>query len=431
MKRWTRHWELLPAGLVILSGLLAASWYSLQDYSPPPVVPEELRAERRPNLEVAAESAETLLVRGPVVQRVTSRSASILGKPAPGLQNAEFTVTVTPEGEKPRSAACRYDRERDTFAARFEDLPPKTICRYEVSAQGGKAGPFHFVTAPEDSDAGFRFAVYGDSCDSRSMHQRIAQAVLATGPAFVLHAGDLVNHGGRRELWDSQFFGPARELAARVPILPCYGNHEQRSEYLTQLFDLPGDGRNYVYDYGDLRIIVLDIYGMKSSPQEPGYAWLEGVLKQKWPGWLVCLFHEPPFRSRARPPNATALSTLVPLLERHGVHLVFCGHEHVYARTKPIAGQAGRWGVVYITTGGGGQRLHRDVVPREFLAVQRAAHHYLVVDVTTGRLTVRAATPDGEVLDRFALDKDAATPDTLLRSTIRQEAPADAADPDY
>jgi acid phosphatase type 7 len=81
---------------------------------------------------------------------------------------------------------------------------------------------------------------------------------------------------------------------------------------------------------------------------------------------------------------------------RHGVDLVFSGHDHVYERTVPIRG------MTYVVSGGGGRRLYW-AGNDEWTACSKSAHHAVLVRVDGGRLLLEAVEADGTVVDRMEL----------------------------
>src|SRR5262245_39258783 len=85
--------------------------------------------------------------------------------------------------------------------------------------------------------------------------------------------------------------------------------------------------------------------------------WLENDLAATRLFWRIVFFHHPPFAAGPNQNDAQCIlarERIVPILERHGVQLVFNGHEHSYQRTEPLlAGHIVRpdQGIVYMTTG--------------------------------------------------------------------------------
>ena len=99
---------------------------------------------------------------------------------------------------------------------------------------------------------------------------------------------------------------------------------------------------------------------------------------------------------------------LEPLLEAYGVHVVFNGHNHLYAYTPETPG-----GITWVTTGGGGGKLDE----RGFLDVWRVGRwpqiettihdfHFLAATLDDDTLFIDAIDIDGEVMHSFAVVGD-------------------------
>lgn len=87
------------------------------------------------------------------------------------------------------------------------------------------------------------------------------------------------------------------------------------------------------------------------------------------------------------------------MLSRHGVHLVFSGHDHVYERTLPMDG------VTSLVTGGGGKSLYK-ARNKGWTAASASAHHATFVRVTRESLNLEAVKPDGTILDCLDIRAD-------------------------
>jgi hypothetical protein len=287
--------------------------------------------------------------------------------------------------------------------------PPPLAAATRGAVAAGPSLPDLPASAP------FRFAVYGDTRSNPGMHARLADAILASRPALVLHVGDLVPRGREPDDWGPQFFAPAAALLAQVPLFPVLGNHEYRGSgplrYLDR-FALPGGGRWYAFTHGSARFVALDVSegGEPFAPGSAQYAWLRDELASAAfaaARWHVVWFHAPPFTSAERDGalNAAVRADLVPLFERAGVDVVFNGDEHAYRHSV-------RGGIHYVTTGGGGAPLHRVGAPGPGadLVLAEKTFEYCVVDVAPDRLAVAAFRPDGSVLERFAAGRPAGRP---------------------
>ncbi|MFH1023660.1 MAG: metallophosphoesterase [Planctomycetota bacterium] len=379
----------------------------------------------------AVEAAKTLLDRGPVIQRVTADGASFLGKPVPALLGTEVIVRVSPEGGKPVEGRGKFIPERDSFFIRISSLPADTVCRYTVSVAGTTAGPFTFMTMPRDGDESrpFRMVVYGDTRSNPDDHKAVADAILRDRPRLVLISGDLVSQGTIDALWDTEYFGPARALAAHVPILPALGNHEEHSPTLRKLFDLPGETFYHAADAGPVRILTLDSYD-KFDGKSAQTKWLEEEIARPRKNWLIAQMHVPPHVPH---PSGTPGSLLIPLyinlaplLERLTPDIAFCGHNHYYARLKPIAPEAGARGITYVISARGGAP-EAPLPELPFVAVKSKGLHHVVVDVSAQKIEARAVTPDGVTLDTFTIPRKGPLPDTITKAEVADTLTRDIA----
>jgi alkaline phosphatase/fibronectin type 3 domain-containing protein len=294
-------------------------------------------------------------------------------------------------------------------------LLPGTRYVYRVESDDG-TGPvsseeYSFVTAPAAGGA-FRFVAVSDTQQGATWGT-VSEAIRARGPDFLFHAGDLQNDDPSLPAsWDSGFFGPGRELLARVPFYAAIGNHEYPGGAATSVprlflddFSLPGDERDYSFDYGPAHFVALDSFATSAagwSLSSAQRAWLEADLAAHVGArWTFVFFHHPLYNSSSstdRPWQAPLRAELVPLFEAYGVDFVVSGHEHLYCRSE-------RNGITYITTGGGGGSLITlsatpfTVNPHHHrLAV--AAYHYLTFDVSEKRVELVALRTDGTEIDR-------------------------------
>ena len=89
----------------------------------------------------------------------------------------------------------------------------------------------------------------------------------------------------------------------------------------------------------------------------------------------------------------------MPLVQKGGVQIVFVGHLHAYARSRP------HHGVVYIAVGTGGAALaydaHKLTIPSA--RVVQGRFGALRVDVAGRTARFRYESVDGKVRDRFRL----------------------------
>ncbi|MBI4604189.1 MAG: metallophosphoesterase [Planctomycetes bacterium] len=284
-------------------------------------------------------------------------------------------------------------------------LRADTLYTYRVKWDGKTSARYSFRTMPPEGSRRFRLAAYGDSRTNAAVHAEVARGILAADPDIVVHTGDLVGDGTKREQWKPQFFDPARQLMARKPVVTCLGNHENDSSLYYELFHYPGNEAWFSHRWANVHFIVLD----SQKPYEPGseqHRWLEKELSGSGADWRVVFFHHPMFSCHpTRPVNANRWAWQ-DLFDRGRVDIVLTGHDHYYHRSHRI-GRA--WdpkseGVYHITTAGGGASLY-PVEEKVYSARAISIHHFLTLDFDGRRATGTAVGTDGTVIDRFTIDR--------------------------
>jgi len=251
----------------------------------------------------------------------------------------------------------------------------------------------------------FRFAAYGDTRDGHDVHRRIVAEVLSFQPGLVLQTGDLVHHGSAADEWQI-FDDITGDMRRQVPYYPARGNHDVAPEgYYEQRVTQPvlsGNKLYYSFEKGNLHFVAIDTQQAVGPESEQG-RWLEADLAQAQAAgrFIVPFFHKAIFSigPHAVEADVQALKPILhPLFQRHGVRLVFEGHDHVYYRTV-------RDGITYVVTGGGGAPLYDGVHPELGLPqdIFEKTNHFCVADVYTDRVEVTAYRGDRSQLDRFAV----------------------------
>jgi acid phosphatase type 7 len=341
---------------------------------------------------------------GPYVQGVSATSATIawVGE-APSASRVGYGRTP----ELGRTASdLRPDRRH---AVALSDLAPGSTYHYRVEDNGGSPATGSFRTAPANEESGFAFAVIGDSGDGGITQMAVAGLLERAMPDLILHTGDVVYPSGKQRHYDRRFFAPYRRLIRGVPIFPVLGNHDVKTRdgaaYLKN-FHLPFDdprsgGRYYSFDWGSVHFVALDselYHGDSGGDKTEQKAWLERDLSATALSRKVVFLHRPPYSSSRHGGDRKVCRDLEPVFVRHGVDLVFSGHDHCYERTVPIEG------VTYVVSGGGGKRLY-PAGESAWTARSASAHHAVFVHAEGQRLVLEALEPDGNVLDGFESDR--------------------------
>ncbi len=350
----------------------------------------------------AENTKELALLKGPYLQNLRADRVTVMWqttRPAPA------ELTWWGQGEKKNKTLEKEGRFREVT---IDGLRPdrRYFYRIECGREGNISGSGAFTTlTPPEGDRAFSFVVFGDSRSQPDRFSRVIRGIKREqGLSFALHTGDLVGDGKKAEQWQSEYFDPAAPLLKDLSVWPVLGNHEKDSDLYFQYFSLPGNERWYAVDIAQMHFVFLDVHFSEFSPGSEQYEWLKNDLQDSADRPTVVTFHAPPFSSGTHGGAEPVQKHVVPLLEEYDVKLVFCGHEHMYERSR-------KEGVTYITQGTGGAPL-RDRAGENPYSQKVACHvhGYTVVHVSSGengreaRVVTRSA--EGKLLDTVTIDLD-------------------------
>lgn len=216
-------------------------------------------------------------------------------------------------------------------------------------------------TSPAKS-CNFRLAIASDFHDnSGQVWEKMVPKIVQQAPDLFIHLGDIVNKGDTRP-WNSSFFSPSEPLLSRIPMMGAVGNHEtgdKPSNGPTTYYDyfssfshgyIDGtEGRDprgesyYATDYGDVKIISLNLNGDESSPTyETGsqqMTWLDNQIQNADSKWIFIISHVSVYSTGYHGQwSADKKTSVAPILEKHaanGKHIIFFSgnchsFEHLY-----------------------------------------------------------------------------------------------------
>jgi 3',5'-cyclic AMP phosphodiesterase CpdA len=246
-----------------------------------------------------------------------------------------------------------------------------------------------------------KFAAIGDYGNGDRPEYEVGQqmaSVRARFPFdFVITLGD--NFYGDQDPEDlaAKFEQPfAALLSAGVRFQAALGNHDEPELVAYPPFNMNGQ-RYYSYTRRNVRFLALDSTLMDATQ----VAWIETTLAEAREDWKICYFHHPLYSNAGRHGSSIDLRVLLePIFIRHGVDVVFQGHDHVYERLHP------QNGIYYFVSGAGGQLRRGDVSPND----QTAAYFdedrsFMLVEIADANLHFQAVDRTGRIVDSGVISK--------------------------
>ncbi|OMF30054.1 hypothetical protein BK133_16935 [Paenibacillus sp. FSL H8-0548] len=215
-----------------------------------------------------------------------------------------------------------------------------------------------FRTAPESG--AFTFI---DLADTQAKEEdeavlsaeTLAKALLQVPNAqFVVHNGDIVDTGTKEEQWD-WLLGNSQASLLNTTIVPSAGNHEDKNNAFYEHFNIKEaensatlTGAYYSYDYSNAHFVVLN--SNENSEEYANFSvaqveWLKkDVQAAKAAGaqWIIVNIHKGPYTTSNHATDTDIMGAngvrnkIAPLMAELGIDFVVQGHDHIYARTKPI-----------------------------------------------------------------------------------------------
>jgi predicted phosphodiesterase len=210
---------------------------------------------------------------------------------------------------------------------------------------------------------------------------------------FVITVGDNIYGGDRPQDMYRKFELPYKALLdGGVKFYASLGNHDDRAQARYSFFNM--NGRTY-YTFKapeeDVRFFALETDYLNA----PQVAWIEKELASSNERWKIPYFHHPLYSSGEKHGSDDALrAQLEPLFLKHGVDVVFAGHEHFYERLKPQQG-------IYYFTAGGSAKLRPGNIRRGPLTAVGfdTDRSFLLVELTRDALHFQALDRQGKRVD--------------------------------
>lgn len=361
------------------------------------------------------------LIRGPFLRHITSHSAVIVYTVnVKGNVKARYgkrgALNLTWKGE---SLPIQNGEYGYYVCVRLEGLEPDTVYSFEPDVTNSSL--ISFRTFPEGITE-LKFVIFGDNRTQLNIFNEIVKRIEDVKPDLIFHTGDMVEFGslyyGQGLVGWDDFINAISTLYRTTPFYIAFGNHDRGGEEIFSSYFPPiYEGNSpyfYSFDLAGVHFIVLNSEEV-INPSSQEVIWLDADLSNVESDFKIVFIHRPPFSSSHHGKLAeegreeeiiNIRENVVPILENHGVDVVFAGHEHNYERTYPLkGGEIDPNGIIYVITGGGGAPLYdRELeFPGSYTFVK--TYHYVVAEKTGKVIEFKAVALNGEIIDSFEVRK--------------------------
>ena len=241
------------------------------------------------------------------------------------------------------------------------------------------------------------FAVIGDSGSGAKAQYQVANQMAAVHKVFpfnfVLMMGDNLYGGDNPRDFDRKFAQPYKALLDdRVNFYAALGNHDDPGrQILYDNFNM--DGKKY-YSFkprNDVHFFALNSNYMDRRQLE----WFEKEISTSNSPWKIVFFHHPLYSSGRKHGSDTELrSVLEPLLVKHGVDVVFTGHEHFYEQITP------KNGIHYFIVGSSGKLRKGNIKSSQMSAKGFDQDNaFLIAEISGDEMLFQAISRTGKTVD--------------------------------
>jgi PKD domain/Calcineurin-like phosphoesterase/Purple acid Phosphatase, N-terminal domain len=303
-------------------------------------------------------------------------------------------------------------------------LDPNTL--YNIRVGDGASlwsGWEQLATAPLPTEQcePIKFAVIGDTRSSIGdgasvWWSTVLDSCTDQDPDFIVITGDLIAEGDEQDGWDEWFEVASSDIAS-VPIIPTWGNHDDRgTNQLMDQFALPtnsvtGNEDFFSLRYGNALLMILDTEHGAGRYAEQG-PWIDAQFAANTDAiWTFALHHRPGYSSGTTHGSEDEVQTyFVPYFDSNHLDVSFGSHDHMYERTCIINQDAcvndPADGTLYYVSGGGGAFMNPIGGFKWFTEkFNGLSMHSVIVEIEFNKMTISAVSYLENVFDTFEIVK--------------------------
>ena len=244
-----------------------------------------------------------------------------------------------------------------------------------------------------------KFGVMGDNGTGEREQYEIGEQLARWQTAFpfefIIMLGDNMYGSQTPQDFVRKFEEPYKVLLERdVKFYAALGNHDNQENRFYKPWNMNGE-RFYTYKKDRVRFFVLDTDYL----DQPQRQWIERQLQESTDDWKIAYFHHPLYSSAAAHGSQTDLQLILePLFVKHGVNVVFQGHDHVYERIKP------QKGIYYFVEGSSGKLRPGDLRKSALTEVGNDREQsFMLVEVDEDELHFQTIARTGRTIDSGTL----------------------------
>lgn len=331
------------------------------------------------------------------------------------------------EGEDPETKwASTGFYERYVCRVVLEDLEPNTKYRYRVgkttfsdeyfftTASGSGTFSFVHITDPQYS-----------SSSASQIFNNLLSKVLEIEPnlAFGYFTGDVVDRGGRAELWELFF---EKSNVKKIPFAMTTGNHEYydnssrpkmtSNDYFIHHYFHPQNGpytetyslvgSTYYFKYNNVLFISLDTESQVPVSQT---TWFKEVVMNNPAQYIIVGMHRSFYGSQYESHSYNVRQAWQKTFEEYGVDLVLSGHDHIYARSHLLyqnnPTEDHTKGITYIIGGSGGNKFYRvkETAKKYYAKYVENTTVANIITVSEDNIAIKLIDLNGNILDTHTI----------------------------
>jgi predicted phosphodiesterase len=238
-------------------------------------------------------------------------------------------------------------------------LAPSTATAQSLAERGRPAAASALNITLPNAEGTLKLAVFGDAGRGTKDQYDLGTLMARYQTAFqfdaVLLTGDNIYGKDSPADMKKKFEDPYKALLDRgVKFYASLGNHDTSNQRFYAPFNMNGE------EYYRLERNGVSMYALNSNYLDKKHLdWLTAELSKDPNAWRVMFFHHPPYSSGGRHGSDDEVRQILhPLFVKHGVDIVFTGHDHFYERVKP------QDGITYFVAGAAGKIRKGDLKDR-------------------------------------------------------------------